>query len=76
MKKSVKNVVKVAKGKSKIGKFEKFDKAEKEIKDAKNSVVDIGSDLEEGAAKSLITKAAMDLERAEAEVEEADEDCF
>ena len=60
----------------KLGKFEKFDCAEKEIKKAKNTVVDLGNDFEEGEVKGLLTKAAMDLEKAEAEVEEADEDSF
>lgn len=80
MKKAVKPVNLDKKAKpiraSKLGKFEKFDKAEKEIKEAKDAVVDLGSGFEEGAAKGLLTKAAMDLERAEAEVEEADEDSF
>jgi len=61
----------------KLTKFEKFDKVEKEIKEAEDAVLDLGDDFdEESEAKSLITRAARDLERAEAEVEEADEDSF
>jgi len=61
---------------SKLGKFEKFDKAEKEIKEAGDAVQDLGNELGEGEVKTLITKAALDIERAEAEVEEADEESF
>ncbi|MBS3079607.1 hypothetical protein J4218_05785 [Candidatus Pacearchaeota archaeon] len=55
--------------------FNKFDKAEKDIKTAEDSVQELASEVE-GEDKELLTKAAMDLEKAEAEVEEVDEDCF
>lgn len=58
--------------------FSKFDKAEKEIKEAGDAVQDLASDFEgeECEQKNLLTKAALDIEKAEAEVEEADEESF
>jgi len=67
MKKSVKN---------KLSKFDKFDKAEKEIKEAEDAVNDLGEDINNEEGKKLITRAAMDLEKAEAEIEEVDEGSF
>jgi hypothetical protein len=67
---------KAVKKKNDLGKFEKFDKAEKEIKEAENSVADLGKDCENEDEKELVTKAARDLEKAEAEIEEADEHSF
>jgi len=62
--------------KVKLGKFEKFDLAEKEIKEAEDAVQDLGSELSEGEARNLVTRAAMDLEKAQVEIEEADEHSF
>lgn len=62
--------------KPKLDKFEKFDKAEKEIKEAEDAVQDLAKDVNNNEAKKLLTRAAMDIEKAEAEVEEADEECF
>jgi hypothetical protein len=55
--------------------FKKFDKAEKEIKEAEDAVQELAQDADE-KDKELLTKAARDLEKAEAEVEEVDEGCF
>ena len=70
-----KEVKKTAK-KVKLGKFEKFDKAENEIKVAEDSVQDLAKDFEKGNQQDHLTRAAVDLEKAEAEVEEADEEGF
>jgi hypothetical protein len=56
--------------------FNKFDKAEKEIGEAEDAVQNLASEVSEEKDKELLTKAARDLEKAEAEVEEVDEDCF
>jgi len=59
----------------KAGKFEKFDKAEKEIKEAQEAVIDLAKEVS-GEGEELLTNAARDLEKAEAEIEEADEGSF
>jgi len=79
--KATKKAVKVSldkkvKANGKLGKFEKFDLAEKEVKEAEDAVISLGAGLEDGEVKGLITQAARDLEKAEAEIEEADEHCF
>jgi hypothetical protein len=56
--------------------FNKFDKAEKEIKEAEDIVAELALEVNDSEDKGLLTKAAMDLEKAEAEVEEVDESCF
>ncbi|VVB78141.1 Uncharacterised protein [uncultured archaeon] len=71
-----KAVNKTSKKSVKLGKFEKFDKAEKEIKEAGDAVQDLAKDFGDSEQKKLLTRAALDIERAEAEVEEADEDSF
>jgi hypothetical protein len=55
--------------------FNKFDKAEQKIKEAEDSVLALENDVD-GEDKELLTRAARDLEKAEAEVEEVDEGCF
>lgn len=60
----------------KKGDFSKFDKAEKEIKEAEDAVQDLAKDFEEGKDKRMLTRAALDLEKAEIEVEEVDENSF
>lgn len=56
--------------------FDKFDKAEKEIKEAEDAVQEVANTVDKETAKDLLIRAARDLEKAEAEVEEADEGCF
>lgn len=59
-----------------LEKFDKFDRAEKEIKEAEDAVLDLSKDIDNEKDKDLIVRAARDLEKAECEVEEADEDSF
>jgi len=56
--------------------FNKFDKAEQKIKEAEDSVQELALEVNNSEGKELLTKAAMDLEKAEAEVEEVDEGSF
>ena len=56
--------------------FNKFDKAEQKIKEAEDSVQELAEEVKDSEDKELMTKAGMDLEKAEAEVEEVDEGCF
>lgn len=60
---------------NKSSKFEKFDRAEKEIKEAEDAVLELEDEVD-GEDRELLTKAVRDLEKAEAEVEEADENGF
>ena len=84
VKKTVKPLVKISKKKGnskplpgkKLSKFEKFDLAEKEIKEAEDAVQEVAKEVDKDTAKDLLIRAARDLEKAEAEVEEADESCF
>ena len=71
MKKAVKKV-----DKKSLTKFEKFDLAEKEIKEAEDAVQNLGKEINNEEGKDLVVKAARDLEKAEAEIEEADEGSF
>jgi len=56
--------------------FNKFDKVEKKIKDTEDSVEDLSKEPLDEKSKDLIIHAALNIEKAEAEVEEADEESF
>lgn len=60
----------------KKSKFDRFDDAEKEIKEAEDAVNLLGKENLKDSGKELILRAARDLEKAEAEIEEADEGSF
>ncbi|MFA7707703.1 MAG: hypothetical protein WCX73_02030 [Candidatus Pacearchaeota archaeon] len=60
-----------------VKKSDKINKAKKEIKEAQDAVFDVAEDscdCEHCGSKDCLTRAARDLERAEAEVEEFEEE--